>query len=135
MSPEALSRRILQLDGGFLVLAGGAAMIIETVGHFFGVGPFAQTKESPYTIGGFEAHGLAIIFAILFIHAARLADRALWHRVGLSVHLLLAGSNLLYWSSFVQLNVIAMGVITTVLHVGFVGAHWICLSGSRGRGR
>ena len=61
MTAAGLSRTVLQLDGGFLLLAGGAAMIIETVGHFLGVGPLAQTKGSPYTIGGFEAHGLAII--------------------------------------------------------------------------
>jgi hypothetical protein len=64
-----LSRKVLQFDGGFLLLAGGAAMIIETVGHFLGVGPFAQSRGSPYTIGGFEAHGLAIIFAVLLIRA------------------------------------------------------------------
>ncbi len=127
MNASPLSRKILQFDGGFLLLAGGAAMIIETVGHFLGVGPFAQTKGSPYTIGGFEAHGLAIIFAVLFLRAATFSDRFLWHRVGLVVHLLLGGSNLLYWSSFVQLNVIPMGVITTVLHIVFVIAHWMCL--------
>ncbi len=127
MTAAALSRKVLQFDGGFLLLAGGAAMIMETVGHFLGFGPLAQTKGSPYTIGGFEAHGLAIIFAILLIRAASLPDRSLWHRVGLVVHLLLGCSNLLYWSSFVQLNVIPMGVITTVLHIVFVSAHWICL--------
>jgi hypothetical protein len=67
MTAAGLSRTVLRLDGGFLLVAGGAAMIIETVGHFLGVGPLAQTKGSPYTIGGFEAHGLAIIFAILLI--------------------------------------------------------------------
>lgn len=127
MTAATFSRKVLQFDGGFLLLAGGAAMIMETVGHFLGFGPLAQTKGSPYTIGGFEAHGLAIIFAILLIRAASLPDRALWHRVGLVVHLLLGCSNLLYWSSFVQLNVIAVGVITTVLHIVFVIAHWICL--------
>jgi hypothetical protein len=127
MNAGTLSRRILQFDGGFLLLAGAAAMIIETVGHFLGVGPFAQTKGSPCTIGSFEAHGLAIIFALLFLRAATFSDRFLWHQVGLVVHLLLGGSNLLYWSSFVQLNVIPMGVITTVLHIVFVIAHWTCL--------
>jgi hypothetical protein len=127
MSADTLSRRILEFDGGFLLLAGAAAMIIETVGHFLGIGPFAQTKGSPYTIGSFEAHGLAIIFAILLLRAAAVSDRFLWHQVGLIVHLLLGGSNLLYWSSFVQLNVIPMGVITTVLHIAFVIAHWTCL--------
>ena len=127
MTADTFSRKVLQFDGGFLLLAGGAAMIMETVGHFFGVGPLGQTKGSPYTIGGFEAHGLAIIFAILLIRAASLPDRSLWHRVGLVVHLLLGCSNLLYWSSFVQLNVIPMGVITTVLHIAFVIAHWTCL--------
>jgi hypothetical protein len=115
------------LDGGFLLLAGGAAMIVETVGYFLGVGPFAQTKGSPYTIGGFEAHGLAIIFAVLLIHGASLSDRSLWHKVGLAVHMLLGGSNLLYWSSFLQLKVLPIGVITTVLHIVFVIAHWTCL--------
>jgi hypothetical protein len=127
MNADTLSRNILQFDGGFLLLAGGAAMIIETVGHFLGVGPFAQTKGSPYTIGGFEAHGLAMIFAVLFLRAATFSDRFLWHQVGLVVHLLLGGSNLLYWSSFVELDVIPMGVITTILHVVFVIAHWTCL--------
>jgi hypothetical protein len=130
MTAAALSCKILQFDGGFLLLAGGAAMILETIGHFLGVGLFAQTKGSPYTIGGFEAHGLAIIF----IRAASLPDRALWHRVGLVVHLLLGCSNLLYWSSFVQLSVIAMGVFTTILHIVFVGAHWTCLRRGRQNG-
>jgi hypothetical protein len=127
MTAGTLSRKVLQFDGGFLLLAGGAAMIIETIGHFLGIGPFAQTKGSPYTIGGFEAHGLAIIFAVLLIRASNLPDRSLWHRVGLVVHLLLGCSNLLYWSSFVQLNVFPMGVITTFLHFVFVIAHCICL--------
>ena len=35
------------------------------MGHFFGVGPMAQTLGSPHTIGGFEAHGLAIIIGVL----------------------------------------------------------------------
>ena len=122
MPAVALSRKVLQLDGVFLLLAGGSAMIIETIGHFLGAGPFAQTKGSPYTIGGFEAHGLAIIFAILLIRAASLPDRALWHRVGLVVHLLLGCSNLLYWPSFAQMNAVPTGVITTVLHIVFVGA-------------
>jgi hypothetical protein len=122
-----LSRKVLQFDGGFLLLAGGAAMIIETVGHFLGVGPFAQSRGSPYTIGGFEAHGLAIIFAVLLIRAASLSERSLWHRVGLVVHLLLGCSNLLFWSSFLQLNVLPMGVFTTLLHIVFVIAHGSCL--------
>ena len=118
---------MLKFDGGFLLLAGGSAMIIETIGHFLGVGPFAHTKYPPYTIGGFEAHGLAIIFGVLLIRAASLSERSLWHQVGLVVHLLLGCSNLLYWPSFVQLNVVPMGAITTLLHFVLVIAHWLCL--------
>ena len=126
-TPDALSQRVLQFNGAFLLLSGGLAMILETVGHFFGVGPLAETEGSPYTIGGFEAHGLAIIIAVLLIGAARLSDRSVWHQVGRAVHLLLAASNLLYWSSFVELDMIGVGIITTVLHVVFVAAHSVCL--------
>ena len=52
---DALSQRVLLFDSAFLLLSGTLAMILETVGHFFGVGPFAETEGSPYTIRGFEA--------------------------------------------------------------------------------
>ena len=84
MTAAALSRKVLQFDGGFLLLAGGAAMIIETVGHFLGIGPLAETKGSPYTIGSFEAHGLAIIFAILLLRAATVSDRSCGTELALS---------------------------------------------------
>jgi hypothetical protein len=44
-------------------------MVAETVGHFFGGGPLAATHGSPHTIGGFEAHGFAIIIGTLLLRA------------------------------------------------------------------
>ena len=108
-------------------------MVAETVGHFFGVGPLAATRDSPDTIGGFEAHGLAIILGVLLLRAARRGDRGLWHGVGLSTHLLLGSANLLFWSSFVQHGMVTVGVVTTALHIAFVAAHATCLR--RGGGR
>ena len=70
-SDHALSRWTLRLDGAFLAIAGSVAVIADTVGHFFGVGPMAETFGSPHTIGGFEAHGLAIIIAVLLLRAGR----------------------------------------------------------------
>jgi hypothetical protein len=128
-----MSRWTLRFDGIFLILAGGAALLTETVGHFFGVGPMAATLGSPYTIGGFEAHGLAIIIGVLLLRAAALADRRLWHAVGLSTHLLLGSANLLFWSSFVQQNLVTVGVVTTALHLIFVVAQATCLRSSAGK--
>lgn len=105
-------------------------MVAETVGHFFGVGPLAATLGSPHTIGGFEAHGLAVIIGVLLFRAAGLADRRLWHTVGLATHLLLGATNLLFWSSFVHHGVVAVGIVTTVLHAIFVVAHASSLRGS-----
>ncbi|HKQ26758.1 MAG TPA: hypothetical protein VJT81_20115 [Burkholderiales bacterium] len=131
MQPNhGLSRWTLRLDGIFLAFAGGAAMITETVGHFLGIGPMAATLRSPYTIGGFEAHGLAIIVAVLLLRASALADRRLWHVVGLSVHLLLGSANILFWTSFVQLGLLEVGFVTTALHIIFAVAQAACLGGS-----
>ena len=127
MRPAALSQRVLKLDGAFLLLSGGSSMIAETVGHFSGSGPFAKMKGSPYTIGSFEAHGLAAISGVLLYRAARVPERSLWHQVGRAVHLLLAGSNMLYWSSFVKMDMLRAGIVTTLLHAVFVAAHSVCL--------
>ena len=131
---QRLSRWILRLDGLFLAVAGVAALIAETLGHFLGIGPLAATLGSPHTIGGFEAHGLAVIIAVVLFHAATLPERRPWHFLGLSVHLLLGTANIVFWSSFVQQDLVEVGLVTTALHVIFVAAHRFCLgmvNGSR----
>jgi hypothetical protein len=130
---DLLSRWTLRLDGIFLNIAGGAALLTETIGHFLGVGPMAETKGSPYTIGGFEAHGLAIIIGVLLIRAATLTNRRLWHTLGLSVHLLLGSANILFWSSFLKQGLLAVGIVTTALHITFVVGQAICLKYTVGR--
>lgn len=123
----ALSAWTLRLDGAFLALAGLGGMITDTIGHFFGVGPLAATLHSPHTIGAFEAHGLAVIIGVLLFRRASLVQRRTRHVLGLCVHVLLGTANLVFWSSFVQLNVVMVGVVTTVLHILFVCAQGVCL--------
>ena len=122
-----LSRWTLRLDGVFLCLAGSVAMLAETVGHFLGVGPLAASRGSPHTIGGFEAHGLAVLIAVLLLRGAALADRKLWHAVGLITHLFLGSANVLYWSSFVYHALVPVGLVSTALHIVLVIAHAVCL--------
>jgi hypothetical protein len=130
---KALSSWTLRLDGGFLVIAGSGGLLSDTVGHFFGAGPMAGTLGSPYTIGAFEAHGLAVIVGGFMIHTASFAERRLWHALGLIVHLLLGTANLMFWPSFVQLNVVPAGIVTTALHIAFVGAQAVCLARPKAR--
>jgi hypothetical protein len=116
----------LRADGAFLCLVGAAAMAADAAGHFLGLGPLAGMRGSPHSIGGFEAHGLAIVIGVLLWRAAS-APAPSWHGVGLVVHLLLGGSNLLFWSSFVHLDAVATGVVTTACHGLFVLAQATCL--------
>jgi hypothetical protein len=133
-SVHGLSRWTLRLDGGFLAIAGSLGLLADTTGHFFGVGPMAEMFGSPYTIGGFEAHDLAIILGVLLFRAAKLADRRSWHALGLSVHLLLGTVNLLFWSSFLRLDALMIGVISTAWHIICMGAQAACLwRGSRAK--
>jgi predicted membrane-bound mannosyltransferase len=91
----------------------------------------ADMFGSPHTIGGFEAHGLAVILGVLLLRAAKQADRRSWHALGLSVHLLLGAANLVFWSSFLRLDVLMIGVVTTALHIIFIGAQAACLWANR----
>lgn len=102
-------------------------MLADALGHFLGVGPLAVTLGSPYTIGSFEAHGLAVVLGALLLRAAGLADRRPWHAAGASIHVLLGGSNLLFWPSFAAMGVVPVGVVTTAFHLAFVVAQAICL--------
>ena len=126
MTAAALSRKVLQFDGGFLLLAGGAARSRNCwplSRHWSARRNEGVAAHDRQLRGSWTRHNIRYPTPPCG-HRLRTDS---WHQVGLIVHLLLGGSNLLYWSSFVQLNVIPMGVITTVLHIALVIAHWLCL--------
>jgi phosphoglycerol transferase MdoB-like AlkP superfamily enzyme len=116
-----LRKGFLFADATFLLMAGGMAMLSELLGYFWNVGPQARTfHKSPYTVGGFEAHGLAVLIAILLYRAGAKDQKRWWHLYAALVHMLLGGANLLFWRTFVYFKAIALGIITTIAHVGFV---------------
>jgi hypothetical protein len=129
-------RAILIVNGIFLVLVGAVQMTLELLGHHLGVGPLGQAfAGSPYTIGFVEAHGLALIFGVLFLRAAAGSDiEAFWHGTGAIVHLLLGGANLLFWQSFVTFDLVPMGIVATAFHAVFALAQsWAAMVASVSR--
>ena len=130
-SPARWARLALRLDGAFLLIVGTVAMVLEVVGHFGSVGPLAHLSHSPYTIGGFEAHGLAAILGALLIRNAANDDLRPWHVSALAIHLLLGGANLAFWLSFTAFGMVPMGIVTTVVHAVLVVAHALCIAGAR----
>ena len=116
-----LRKGFLFADATFLLMAGSMAMLSELLGHFLNVGPQARAfHKSPYTVGGFEAHGLAVLTAMLLYRAGAKDQKRFWHLYAALVHTLLGGANLLFWRTFVYFKRIPLGMITTIVHVGFV---------------
>jgi hypothetical protein len=129
--PQATPRwraAILKADGAFLALVGGAQMIFELLSHFRGVGPLGQIfTASHYTLGFFEAHGFALLIGLLLIFVASADPKRFWHTFAVCVHMLLGGANLLFWSSFVALRLVPMGIVATVFHGLFILANLVAL--------
>jgi hypothetical protein len=122
-----MRRFALRADGVFLVTVGGSQVVFELIGHFTGGGPLgAMFLASPYTLGWFEAHGLALLIGLLLLAHAGEGGRV-WHRFALAVHALLGGANIIFWSSFRTFESEPLGIAATTCHFLFVGAHAICL--------
>lgn len=105
-------------------------MIAEVTGYFFGVGPFARLRGILETASGVEAHGLAAILGVLLLRAAWKPAQRGPHLLGLSIHLLLGGSNLAFWPVFRQEDLVTARWVTTALHVTFVILQAFCAFGS-----
>ena len=122
----SLNKIILRFNAAFLVLIGSLQMTFESLSHFAGVGPLADRFiASPYTIGFFEAHGLAVLMGILLWRASTEPQR-FWHMFAVVIHILLGGANLLFWNSFVQLDFVTPGIVATVFHGIFIVAESYC---------
>ena len=113
-------RLTLRIDGGFLGLVGLAQMLFEVLSHYVGIGPLADRfLNSPYTIGFFEAHGLAVFLGLLLIKFSSRPER-FWNWLAVAIHVFLGGANLLFWGSFVQLDFVLPGIVATTLHILFL---------------
>ena len=125
-------RRLLQASAVFLGGAGSVQLALELLGHFANIGPHSAIfGGSSYTIGFVEAHALAVLLAVVFWHGAGRPEGEL-HRIAASVHLILAGANLLFWSSFATFGLEIAGGVATLLHVGLGIAHLLIVRSDAG---
>ena len=111
---------LLRANALYLGVAAVAALLVmDLPGVLFGRGSAGRLlADAPHAgIGFVEAHGLALILAVLLWRAA--PARA-WHWTGLAVGALLGTANLAFWQIFIAMDALAMGYLTTLLHWLFV---------------
>jgi len=102
-------------------------LILELQGHFAAKGLYADfLAHLPYTIGFFEAHGLAFLIGLLFLSMTIPRPHKHWHLFAVGVHALLGIANLLFWGSFIYFGLTTPGLIATLLHVGFIILQGYC---------
>jgi len=136
MNILAFRKNLFRFNAGFLVLMGGVFGVLDYVGFRTGGGPLGNMLHGNFlAVGALEAHGLAFIVGmILFTFAVRTPD-ASWHLVGMGTHILLGGSNLIFWSHFQQLGIVNQEIVVTAVHGVFVVVHlfgyFAARSGSR----
>ena len=110
---------ILRANALYIGVAGVAGVIFDIRGVLYGVGPQGRAlADAPYAgIGFVEAHGLAIILAVVLWRAK--PDRSA-HLTALAVAALLGTANLAFWQGFIVMDALVMGYVTTALHWTFV---------------
>jgi hypothetical protein len=110
-----LRRHVMRANALYLGVASTGALHADVLGAAFGQGPLVPVFAAvPHAaIGMLEAHGLALIVAVLFWRAAPAPK---WHSAALAVHLLLVGANLAFWPLFGAAGMVGVGVVTTALH-------------------
>jgi hypothetical protein len=110
---------ILRANALYIGVAGFAGMIFDIRGVLYGLGPQGRAlANAPYAgIGFVEAHGLAVILAVLLWRAK--PERSA-HFTAAAVVALLGTANLAFWQAFIAMDALVMGYVTTALHWTFV---------------
>jgi hypothetical protein len=127
-----LRRFVLRANALYIGVAGFAGLLFDIRGILYGLGPQGKLLESaPHAgIGFVEAHGLAVILAIVVWNQAP----ARWtHLAALAMAVLLGTANLAFWEMFVATGALTVGYVTTTLHWTFVAAQsaaWISAKSS-----
>jgi len=134
MNNLTFRKNLFRLNAGFLVLVGGMSTILDYVGFKTGAGPFGDMLNGNFlAIGALEAHGLAFLMGlVLFFYALRTMDVS-WHLVAAGVHVLLGGSNLIFWGYFQQIGMLNQEIVITAIHGLFVFAQLLSYFSARTR--
>jgi hypothetical protein len=119
LMPATVRRLILRANALYIGLAGLAGMLFDIRGVLYGLGPQGPLlAQAPHAgIGFIEAHGLAVILAVLLWRAAPARS---WHLTAVAMEVLLGTSNLAFWDMFVATDSLTVGYVTTGLHWTFV---------------
>jgi hypothetical protein len=114
-----LPHYLLRANALYIGVAGSAGLLFDIRGVLYGLGPQGRVlAAAPHAaIGLVEAHGLAVILAVLLWRAT--PSRA-WHLTAVAIEVLLGTSNLAFWSLFVATDALMLGYLTTGLHWMFV---------------
>lgn len=122
---------ILRMDAIPLALFGLFGLTMDLLGYFAGIGAWKDAfLNNPLVIGVVEAHGLAIIIAILLLRYGAAHETFMWHGVAVAVHLLLGLCNLLFWQGFINVNMVPLGIVATAYHFLFVIANGVAIFSS-----
>jgi hypothetical protein len=127
----AIRTLILRANALYIGVAGAAGVLFDLRGIYLGAGPQGRIlADAPYAgIGFLEAHGLAVILAVLLWRAA---PARMWHLTAMLIDVLLGTSNLLLWQIFVAADVLAVGYVTTILHWTFAALQLLATFSLRG---
>ena len=115
-------RKILTINGWFLVIVGFLQAIMTLVGRFTGNGILKQLHAEPLgAIGMFEGFMLAGLFGFVFIRTARTTDKLrFWNLLACFIHLTLGTANIVFWTDiFVAIDAQIPGTVATILHFAF----------------
>ena len=117
-------RAVLRANALYIGIAGSAGLLFDIRGVLYGLGPQGQVlAAAPHAAIGFvEAHGLAVILAVLLWRATPARS---WHLTAVALEVLLGTSNLAFWSLFVATDALTLGYVTTGLHWLFVALQLI----------
>ena len=129
MTPH-IRKLILRTNALYIGVAGLAGLLFDIRGILFGLGPQGRLLASaPHAgIGFVEAHGLAVILAVMVWRAAPARSA---HAAAITMEVLLGTANLAFWQMFVATDALTVGYVTTVLHWTFVAAQLAAWSSAK----
>ena len=119
-----MRRIVLRVDAAFLSVAGLFGLVSDLQSYASGGGPFGQTfYQNPTVIGVVEAHSLAVLTAAILWFLSTHHTGRFGHWVAVVAHVVMGGSNIVWFEVFTRVQAETQGIAVTVVHFAFVAVN------------